>query len=134
SFAARLLTLQTMKPGKALAIATALAEPLALSPDGTQFAGRVSSSATRTGVAVWSFATGKKVQQITIEDRRVNLALLDFAPQGRLVVMKDDRGKRVIQTWDVAKGTKVREWPGPAEYAADSAALSPGRKYLAAAD
>lgn len=132
-FTAKLLTPPSPKPGKPLTIKPALADPVALDPDGTQLAGSVNSPSGGTDVDVWSFTTGKRVRLISVDKQAGGLELLDFAQPGRLVVLlKRDDGKRVVQVWDIAKGTSpLHQMDGPAEYAPQSAALSPGRRYLA---
>lgn len=129
--------LQTLKPGKRLAIPTGLVEPVALSPDGVLLAGKAGPAAGLTSaiIDVWSFNTGKRVQALTLpEGARAKIELVDFARPGQLVVMKTDLGKRNLQVWDIEKGEVVREWIGPSTFQPNSAALSPGRKYLAAGE
>jgi WD40 repeat protein len=117
----RLWNMQTMKSTAVLSGKIPLDGPLALSADGKYLAGRVPG---HLSVAVWSFASGRKVREIDGVD------LLDFAGPHQLLTF--DHHGRFLQVWDVSTGKALHRFTGPAWFFDRSTiALSPGRQYLA---
>lgn len=99
------------------------AQAVALSPDGKFVAARLDAGS----VAVWSVADGKKVGTFPCRVQPGNL--VDFDRAGNLIVRSSSPG--AIQLWDSTADKIVTEFPLPGGSRC-VAALSPGRKYLAA--
>jgi WD40 repeat protein len=105
-----------------------LGDPLALGPDGKYLAGVPPTE--RRVVDVWNITSGKPTR-LQVSDVPVFLDLLDFAGPDKLVVGKGGPRGKVFQIWDIPTSKMDREIDGPAIFDRESAAFSPGRKYLA---
>jgi tetratricopeptide (TPR) repeat protein len=100
--------------------AVPLGEPLLLSPDGSQVAGTNGGN-----IEVWSVAQGKKEHQLS------GFEPITYVAPGRLLA----RQNGIAQVWDVAGNQFLQSVTGPNNALPDrkGLAVSPGRKYLAAA-
>lgn len=123
--------LRTMRQTGRLAGQLHLGEPLALSPDGAYLAGVVPTQLNR--VDVWQVATGKSIS-IDLNDKQGFTDLVDFVGPNELLIGYPVGGGKVFRVWDLTTGRQLRSVSGPSFWERDSAALSPGRKYLAVAN
>ncbi|HEX8204010.1 MAG TPA: hypothetical protein VF590_26275, partial [Isosphaeraceae bacterium] len=97
---------------------------IALSPDGKLLAGKVAFKDT---VGIVAMGSGRAVGQVDLGGGSPDL--VEFLGPDRLLV-GGCRAKR-IEVWDITAGRKLREIAPPAPVDPQSAALSPGARYLA---
>jgi WD40 repeat protein len=81
-------------------------------------------------VDVWAVATGKGMS-INLADKLGFTDLVDFVGPNELLTGYPTNGGKVFRIWDLTTGRTLRSIAGPSFWERDSAALSPGRKYLA---
>ena len=106
---------------------------IAFSPDGRYAAAPLSGHSGRA-VGVWSFATGKLAQEITLSDHHSSLDLCFGGPHQLAISYDPDFSRTSVGVWDLQTGSKIHEMSFSHEasvrIARDSLASSPGGKYL----
>jgi WD40 repeat protein len=105
-------------------------QDFALSPDGTQMAGKLVFGQKPT-VEIWSVADGRSLNKFEIDDKFVFLQPLDFAGPGRLLTAKGVELDTLLQVWDVTTGKALWQLRANVNPDIKMRAQSPGRKYLA---
>ncbi|MEO6808423.1 MAG: hypothetical protein ABI353_04855, partial [Isosphaeraceae bacterium] len=102
-----------------------LNRPLALSPDGKYLVGHANKVPRVT--AIWSTTDGKLVGEI--EDGKNIPDVIDFAGPSRVVIATTHA--KEFHVWDFQTGADAVQFQAPENYARESVALSPGRRYIA---
>jgi hypothetical protein len=120
----QLVDLATMKPAGTIA-GQLLWDKATLSPDGQFLAGV--RRLQRNMVEVYSFKTGKLVQQFTAGS---SVDWVDFAASERLVTVRNQPGK-IVELWSLKKGKLLATRADSIAFHPNFVAVSPGRRYLA---
>src|SRR5262249_17953962 len=120
-----------MEPAGKLAGKIECKDPVALSPDGTQFACVV--PARLNAVDVWSIPTGQ-AKRLNVHPTPVFLDLVEFVAPGKLLTCNTGGGgKKLFSILNVATGQAEGEVTGPGLFEGGSAAFSPGGAFPAGA-
>jgi hypothetical protein len=107
-------------------------DALVLSSDGAYLAGLVRDKDLPhlPVVEVWSVAEGKSLRTIPLDDKRMDVGLLDFAGKDQIVTEKATQPDVTYQLWDVTTGKELQHFTYRLEFNRKWAALSPGGRYL----